>query len=330
MKRMMPLVSLILILALTACGIQLPGQTPVGPTAGVATLPPDEILTIVSATLTLLPMATEEQPVILASATPELPTLPPVEATATSEPTVAAPPAEPPTATAVPPTATAAATEPAPTAAAPAGPTATVSSSDPRSRLGAPTSTDSMDDSFTWNWPVGSDKYTNGVFVNGTLAITTLDSADGWRMANPRGYGFNDIYLEATFKTAACSGTDHYGIILRVPVLEDPDQGYLFGVTCDGKYSLRRWDGDAKPRPEMKRLIDWTASSAINSGSNQTNRLGVWAVGNRLVLYINGTQVGESQDALFKSGFFGVFAGYDNTKNMVIQLDEMSYWENPK
>ena len=26
----------------------------------------------------------------------------------------------------------------------------------------------------------------------------------------------------------------------------------------------------------------------------------------------------------------GVFAGYDNTKNMVVQVDEMSYWENPK
>ena len=41
------------------------------------------------------------------------------------------------------------------------------------------------------------------------------------------------------------------------------------------------------PKGEMKKLVEWTASSAINTGSNQTNRLGIFAVGKRLILYVN-------------------------------------------
>jgi len=222
---------------------------------------------------------------------------------------------------------------PTPTASAtaqPQGPTATIPAGDPRLRLGSATSTDPMDNSTKWVWPTGSDQYSSGSFTNGTQVITSLDELDGWRMANPVGREFSNIYLEATFKTNSCSGSDHYGIILRVPVVREPDQGYLFGITCDGRYSLRRWNSEVKPKGEMKRLVDWTASSAINAGANQTNRIGIYAVGSRLVMYINGNLMTEVQDSLYPSGYFGVFIGYDVTKNLSVQVDEMSYWENPQ
>ena len=135
--------------------------------------------------------------------------------------------------------------------------------------------------------------------------------------------------LKATFITTTCSGSDHYGIILRVPVVNAPDQGYLFGVTCDGRYSLRRWNGEIQPKGEMKRLVDLTASSAIKTGSNQTNRLGIYAVGSRLILYVNGTLLTEVNESTYPSGFFGVFVGADVTTNLTVHVDEMSYWLNP-
>ena len=80
----------------------------------------------------------------------------------------------------------------------------------------------------------------------------------------------------------------------------------------------------------MKKLVEWTASSAINSGSNQTNRLGIFAVGKRLILYVNGKLLTEAQDGNYPTGFFGAFVGQVATKNFSVQLDEMSYWENPQ
>jgi hypothetical protein len=149
-------------------------------------------------------------------------------------------------------------------------------------------------------------------------------------MANPLGRAFSNTYLEAMFKTGACSGLDHYGIILRVPEASEPDQGYLFGVSCDGRYSLRRWNGEILPKGEMKKLVDWTASTAINSGPNQTNRLGIFAVGKRLILYANGKLLTEVEDANYPTGYFGAFIGQSGTENFSVQLDEMAYWENPQ
>ena len=119
-------------------------------------------------------------------------------------------------------------------------------------------------------------------------------------------------------------------LFLRVPVVNVPDQGYLCGYTCDGRYSLRRWNGEIQPKGEMKRLVDLTASSAIKTGSNRTNRLGIYAVGSRLILYVNGTLLTEVNKSTYPSGYFGVFVGADVTTNLTVHVDEMSYWLNPK
>jgi hypothetical protein len=186
-----------------------------------------------------------------------------------------------------------------------------------------------MDNPDTWVWPTGTDQFTTGTFGNGFQSVVALTGTDGWRMANPLGREFANLYLEATIRTTTCSGSDHYGMIFRVPVVHEPDQGYLFGVTCDGRYSLRRWNSDIGPRGEMRWLVNWTNTAAIATGSNQTNRLGVMMVGSRILLYSNGTLLTEVSDNQYPSGYFGVFVGADNTERLTIMIDEMAYWENP-
>lgn len=280
----------------------------------------------------------------MTTATPGLPTLAVVTATATPLAATAAAPAA--TATAAPATATQAATAaatgttapaatsaPAGTATAtlqPAGPTFTPVPGDPRSRLGNPTSTDPMDNATAWVWPTGVDKYSETSFGGGYQTITALTNTDGWRMANPTGQPFGNIYLEATFRTTTCSGSDHYGLITRVPVVTQPTQGYLFEFTCDGKFTVRRWDGEVSPKGVMTRLVDWKADPAIATGPNQVNRMGVMMVGSRLMLYANGKLLADVQDSLFPTGNFGVLLGSQTKLNFQIQVDSMSYWLNPK
>jgi hypothetical protein len=187
-----------------------------------------------------------------------------------------------------------------------------------------------MDNARTWVWPTGSDKFTAGDFSSGSLVLTALTDVDGWRLANPRGSDFGNLYLEGSFRPDTCKGSDHYGLIARVPVIREADQGYLFGVTCDGFYSLRRWDGKVGNDGKMEWLVRWTASPAIATGSNQTNRLGLMMTGSRLILYANGTLLGEVNDSSFASGYFGVFVGADETDRFTIRVDEMAYWVNPQ
>ncbi len=334
MKKMIMGMSLLIMILIVSCTLPSRGlQSPPTAVDTTATLSSDQVQTQISAMLTVMPTAT---PDVGGLSTPTQ-LLPTVElggavVTATSEPVLTTAPTDAPEQggaadTATPePTATLAATA----TSQPQGPTPTLDPGDPRSRLGAPDSTDMMDDADSWIWPTGRDQFSSGTFTNGTQVITSLDPKDGWRMANPTGTEFTNTYLEATFKTGTCAGMDHYGIILRVPVVSEPDQGYLFGVSCDGRYSLRRWNGEILPKGEMKKLVDWTTSSAINSGVNQTNRLGIFVVGNRLILYVNGKLLSEVHDSSYPSGYFGAFVGQSSTENFSVQLDEMSYWVNPQ
>ncbi len=78
------------------------------------------------------------------------------------------------------------------------------------------------------------------------------------------------MYIEATIRTRECQSSDHYGLIFRVPEEGSVNSGYLLGFTCDGRYWLRAWDGE-----KMETLISLTSASAIQAGSNKTNRIGV-------------------------------------------------------
>lgn len=338
MKRILLSVSLVIMILLAACSLPATRQQTVVP-ASTSTLSPDQVQTQINQMLTMMPTNTG-QPAAEVTPTLSLPTVP-VDTpagvqTATTEPTLeavaptntSAPQAEA-TATALP---TVGVTPLSPTATQqpPTGPTFTPAPGDPRSRLGAPTSTDNMDDPSTWVWPTGSDKYTTGAFGGGYQTVTALTGTDGWRMANPTGEPFTNLYLEATIRTTSCSGSDHYGLIFRVPVVTEPDQGYLFGFTCDGRYSLRRWNSKVGTKGEMKWLVNWTASSAIAAGANQTNRLGVMMSGSRLLVYANGKLLTEVKDSTFASGNFGVFIGADATDRLNVQVDSMSYWVNPQ
>jgi len=279
--------------------------------------PDSEMATRVAQILTSQPTATSDTGGKIP--TPMLPTVMPTATTGpaiteppTSEPTQVVPPSETPT-----PTLTATATQPATSTYVPPA-------SDPTTKLGSPSWSDQMDNSNAW--PTGADQFTDVNFVDGAMRLTGLSTTDGWRMTYPEETNF---YLEAVFQVNDCKSNDRYGVIARVPVVTSPDRGYLFGFTCDGRYSLRRWNASIGAKGEMVNLVDWKSSSAINAGSSQTNRLGLMAIGDLLVLYANGQQLTEVRDATFATGYFGMFVGARETTNFTVNVNQVRVWENP-
>jgi hypothetical protein len=201
-------------------------------------------------------------------------------------------------------------------------PTPTIASNDPGIYLGAADWTDDM--GTIKNWSLDSNDYSTTVQQDGYYRITSLAAADGWRLAQTD--AITDGYIEAAFKTETCSGDDHYGIIFRVPGLQSADRGYLFGITCDGRYNVRVWDGTTGETGTMTTLISYKASEMINVGSNAENVLGVMMSGNVITLYINGELVDLVIDDTFTSGYFGVFAGWEQTEGFSVRLEKTSYW----
>ena len=151
-----------------------------------------------------------------------------------------------------------------------------------------------------------------------TMIAVTPGKNDEWGISNVP--PLKDFYLELLFQTTEpCTGLDRYGVIFRAP---DPNQGYVFGFSCDGRYRFYKWDGK-----NYQAIQEWKNSPLIKTGPNQSNRLGVYAVGNDLKLYANGQLLAEYRDDSFQEGRFGIFIGAENTENFKVLLDEAAYWK---
>ena len=204
-------------------------------------------------------------------------------------------------------------------------PEPTVESDDPGIYLGDADWIDEMETAEYW--PTGSDEFTSAAYENGTLKLTALSETNGWRIATTPVIG--NAYIEADVKMGACRDTDGYGFIFRVPENMGYNQGYLFGITCDGRYSLRMWDGLTGESGAMVWLKYYAISEWINQGANQSNRIGVMALDNRLLLFVNGEKIDEISDDAYAEGFFGLYVNRDKTENLAIIVDKVSYWTDP-
>lgn len=183
--------------------------------------------------------------------------------------------------------------------------------------LGEPTWREFFDNSARW-FLVNSG---NTLFSieNGEMVMESYSpgSFDEWGISN---YGvISDFFMEATFRTGdECSGLDRYGLLLRSP---DPNQGYVFAFSCDGRYRLYGWDGT------YNGLVEWTTNTNIKSGPDSTNKMGVLMEGDTIKLYANGSLLAELEDELFNRGQFGLFVASGSTPNYVTYVEDMTLWE---
>jgi hypothetical protein len=203
-------------------------------------------------------------------------------------------------------------------------PTATFSPNDPKANLGAATVEDTFDDSSTW--PTYTDDHVGFSIGDGVLHMTAAnpDFYDGWTLSTPSSDNF---YIEAQGQfIQTCTERDHFGIVARGVCTGGKCSGYLFSVTCDGRYRLSIWDGVAN---QTTYLTPWTQSSAINAGPGQTNVLGFMGDGSKLSLYANGQLLQEVTDGTFDTGLFGLFIGSAQTPDLKADVDQISMWSLP-
>lgn len=192
---------------------------------------------------------------------------------------------------------------------------------DPKAGLGDPDFSDDFVDGS--NWFVGNDEHVNIEIHDNQLSMTALNADKYEAMRLSTQPIIDDFYMEVTTTTGECSGSDRYGLIFRAPGFT-PIQGYLFGFTCDGMFSLRIFDG-----VNFTAIIQWTRSEIILAGSNQTNLIGISAVGQELKLYANGKPLLELQDDRFSSGYFGLFISAYSTPGFRTSYSDFAYWLQP-
>jgi len=145
------------------------------------------------------------------------------------------------------------------------------------------------------------------------------DFYNGWLLSWRKDLNF---YIETTGTVETCSGRDSYGLMFRAPASDKGYIGYLYGISCDGRYSLLSWDGEV-----MTQILDWTPSTHLAAGSEQTHRIGVLAQGNELKLYAQGELLTTLTDTTHGEGLFGLFISAAQTPNFTTNVEEFLYWD---
>jgi hypothetical protein len=147
--------------------------------------------------------------------------------------------------------------------------------------------------------------WTTGAMEGGNIAYGTHELS--LAVAIPKGSlislreqaSFSDFYLEIRAAPSLCLGRDQYGVLFRAA---SPNDFYRLMVSCDGFVRLERLvNGNGTL------LHDWTPSLQINPGVPGAYRLGIWAKGSELRVYINNAFQFSRQDAALAQGGIGVF-----------------------
>lgn len=171
-------------------------------------------------------------------------------------------------------------------------------------------------DTDSGSWPTGISSDELAIvsrFIGGTYA---------WQAKALQGvftsvrYGLDsypDFYAATTAAWMGAAPDARYGLQFR---WQDASNFYVLFVH-DGtqQFSLQAVFGN-----NWETLLDWTQSNAIRAGGS--NRLAVLAQGPRIVLYINGEQVGEVNDGRIPAGQAGLAIDLTEGQDAALQFDD--------
>jgi hypothetical protein len=200
-------------------------------------------------------------------------------------------------------------------------PSATLNPSDPKAGLGTPRFEDDLES--LGDWTLYSNDQVEFTQGEGRIDMKALlaDFSDWWTLTGPN---VSDFYVEGVVGMTGCSGRDEAGLVIRGNQPADDWVGYLFAVTCDGRYAFRIWDGES-----VIKLVDFTASEYLSAGSEWEHTLGIRAEDTTFTLFIDGNQVSQLSDDTYEQGLVGVFIGAGTTAGVEGYLDSIELYDLP-
>jgi len=190
-------------------------------------------------------------------------------------------------------------------------------SQDPAVILGEPDGVDTFDNADNWtlfNNDCFSSNIVDGMFI---MTAKGLQGIVCWEVSWPQ---IKDFYYEIEVTMPeACQPDDRFGLFFRAP---DTTRGYLYGLTCDGRYTMTEWDGST-----TNVIVEPTASEYINADSGDVNRIGVAAYGSYYLLYANGELLTQAQNSTFtQPGLLGLFVRASTTEPFTVEYDNLKVW----
>ncbi len=183
--------------------------------------------------------------------------------------------------------------------------------------LGNPDGMDTFDNDN--NWTLFDAKCFKSEITGGKFVMTSkgIEGQACWEVSWPK---IQDFYSEVTIEMpASCDPKDRFGLIFRAP---DNNRGYLYGVSCDGEYSMTMWDGYGTTV-----IVEPDTDPVIATGKGISNRIGILASADNYYLYVNGQYVAQGQDGSFiGDGKIGFFVRAASNQSFTVTFDDLAIW----
>jgi len=147
-----------------------------------------------------------------------------------------------------------------------------------------------------------------------TLAIEPGASIASLR----RDVTLSNFYAEITARIGLCRAGDNYGIIIRAT----GDSFYRFILACNGLIQVERIKSSVRLT-----LSEPVASADVPMGAPGEVRIGIWAVGGEMRLFLNGRYQFTITEKTLPSGVFGVFAQSKGDTPVTVTFSDLKVYD---
>ena len=196
-------------------------------------------------------------------------------------------------------------------------PVSTSMPSNPANLLGEPDGIDTFDTDN--NWSLFDARCFKSEITGGKYVMTSkgIQGSACWEVSWPL---IQDFYVETTIEMPAeCNPKDRFGLFFRAP---DTNRGYLYGLSCEGEYSMTLWDGLGTAV-----IVEADTNPAIATGAGILNRIGILASADNYYLYVNGQYVDQGKDSTYiNPGKLGFFVRAANDQGFTVNFDDLAVW----
>jgi uncharacterized lipoprotein YbaY/uncharacterized protein YraI len=169
------------------------------------------------------------------------------------------------------------------------------------------------------NWSLFDSQCFKSEIKDGKFIMTSkgIEGSACWEVSWPK---IQDFYTEVTIEMPeSCNSNDRFGLLLRAP---DNNRGYLYGISCDGEYSMTKWDGY-----ETEVIVQPDTNPVIATGNGISNRLGILASADNYYLYANGQFLTSGRDSSFiDDGKIGFFVRAATNQGFVVKFGDLAIW----
>jgi hypothetical protein len=146
----------------------------------------------------------------------------------------------------------------------------------------------------------------------------TLAVQPGYYLASMRReLPLTDFYAEITARPSLCRGEDNYGLVVRGV----GSSFYRFALACNGMIRAERISGGTR-QPLQEPVLSGDAPGAPGEV-----RMGIWAVGSEMRLFLNGRYQFTIVEPTFPSGALGVFVRSTGETPVTVTFSDLAVYD---